>query len=122
MHGGGFPLEPLTGDLRAMGHAPTPPPSVDASRLVNLRSLWEGAGLVDVETRQITVHRTFESFDDWWEAAGMSEVIKGVFARLSSGEIDGLRARVREKLVIDSGGRVLHSARANAVKGRVPRR
>ena len=84
MHGGGFPLEPLTGDLRAMGHAPTPPPSVDASRLASLRSLWEGAGLVDVETRQITVHRTFESFDDWWAAAGMSEVIAGVFARLPS--------------------------------------
>jgi len=30
------------------------------------RELWTGAGLVDVETREITVERTFADFDDYW--------------------------------------------------------
>jgi len=31
-----------------------------------LRDLWTGAGLEAVETREITVHRTFADFDDFW--------------------------------------------------------
>ncbi len=122
MHGGGFPLEPLTGELRRAGHPVTPPPSVEASRLVTMRALGESAGLEDIETRQITVQRTFESFDDWWAAAGLSEVIAGVLSRLTPGEVAHLAQRVREQLVFDADGRVVHPARANAVKGRVPAR
>jgi hypothetical protein len=35
-----------------------------------LRTLWCDAGLVSVETREISVHRTFVDFDDLW-AVGM---------------------------------------------------
>ena len=32
-----------------------------------LRNLWTGAGLDAVETREITVQRTFADFDDYWK-------------------------------------------------------
>ena len=64
--GGGFPLEPLQAGLRALGRKPVLPPSPEASRLETLRALWTGAGLTEVETREITVQRTFADFDDLW--------------------------------------------------------
>ena len=31
-----------------------------------MRELWAGAGLEDVDTREIAVQRTFADFDDYW--------------------------------------------------------
>lgn len=64
--GGGFPYTSLQVEMRALGVAPLVPPSPDASRIEAMRDLWQDAGLVDVETREITVERTFEDFDDYW--------------------------------------------------------
>src|SRR5262245_28057 len=64
--GGGFTLEPLRIELRAMGIKPVDPPSVEASRVEAMRDLWIGAGLDTVDTRQITVQRTFSSFEEFW--------------------------------------------------------
>jgi hypothetical protein len=64
--GGGFPLEPIRIELRAMGLKPADPPSVEASRLEAMRDLWTGAGLEAVETREITVQRTFANFEEFW--------------------------------------------------------
>ena len=66
MLGGGFPLEPIQVEMRAMGLTPVLPPSPGASRMDALRNLWTGAGLEAVETREITVQRTFADFDDFW--------------------------------------------------------
>ena len=54
--GGGFTLEPLRIELRAMGIKPVDPPSVEASRIEAMRDLWTMAGLDAVETRQIRAH------------------------------------------------------------------
>src|SRR3984957_13489390 len=48
LFGGGFPLEPLQAELRALGRKPQLPPSPEASRLETLRALWADAGLVDI--------------------------------------------------------------------------
>ena len=66
MLGGGFPLDPILVEMRAMGLTPPRPPRMEASRMEALRDLWTGAGLEAVETREITVHRTFADFDDFW--------------------------------------------------------
>src|SRR5262249_9068071 len=57
MLGGGFPLDPFYDEIRAMGIAATRPPSMEASRMEALQDLWIGAGLEDVQTREITVAR-----------------------------------------------------------------
>ena len=66
MDGGGFPIEPFRAQMRAMGLKPMGPPREDASRIDVLRELWSGAGLLDLETKEITVHRTFTDFEEYW--------------------------------------------------------
>ena len=67
MDGGGFPYELVRSEMRALGLEVPTPPSPDASRLDALAQLWAGAGLAAIETRAITVHRTFADFDDYWQ-------------------------------------------------------
>ena len=64
MLGGGFPYDALQAEMRGLGVAVLLPPSPGASRLDALRDLWTGVGLEEVETREITVQRTFADFDD----------------------------------------------------------
>lgn len=120
MLGGGFPLEPIRAEMRAMGLEPVLPPSAGASRIDALRSLWIGAGLDAVETREIAVHRTFTDFDDFWTTGLLGASIRPMVAAMASGDVELLKARVRARLPADATGRITCSARANAVKGRVP--
>jgi hypothetical protein len=62
---GGFPLDPVLVEMGAMGMSPPRPPQMAASRMEALRELWTGSGLEAVETREITVRRTFADFDDF---------------------------------------------------------
>src|SRR6185295_18635827 len=71
---GGFPLEPILAELRAMNVPPMMPPSPDASRTENLRALWGNAGATGIETRVITVNRSFASFDEFWSIAMTSNM------------------------------------------------
>src|SRR5215468_11855867 len=59
MLGGGFPLQPVQAEMRAMGLKPPMPPSVEAARMDALRELWTSADLDTVETREIAVNRSF---------------------------------------------------------------
>jgi len=82
--------------------------------------LWNGAGLDAVETREITVQRTFADFDDYWTTILGAPSVGPKLAVMASKDIAALKARMRARLSADSAGRVTYSARANAVKGRVP--
>ena len=119
--GGGLPAAPIQAEMRAMGLKPPLPPSVDASRLESLRDLWTGAGIDAVETRQITVQRTFASFDDFWEINQLGASIAAVVATMSPDDAEVLKSRVRARLPADAEGRITYDARANAVKGRIPK-
>jgi hypothetical protein len=50
---------------------------------------------------------------------GISQVEDAV-AKLSAGDVELLKARLRARLPPDSLGRITYAARANAIKGRVP--
>jgi len=116
--GGGFPLEPIQAELRAMSIAPLMPPSPHASRTENLRALWTNAGATDLETRVIKVHRTFASFDEFWSIA-MTSSIRTIIGKMSAADVEGLKSRVRERLPADTTGRITFGAHANAIKGRL---
>ena len=120
MLGGGFPLEPIQAEMRAMGLKPVLPPSVGASRMDALRTLWTGAGLEAIEAREITVQRSFSDFDDFWTTCLLAASIRPMIAAMASDDVERLRARVRARLPADATGRITCSARANAIKGRVP--
>jgi hypothetical protein len=119
MLGGGNPLDPILDEIRTMGHTPPRPPKMDASRTDELRDLWVGVGLEAVETRAITVQRTFSDFDDFWMANVRAPTIAPTVAAMGSGEIATLKRQLRVRLPADTGGRITYSARAHAIKGRV---
>ena len=118
--GGGFPLEPIQAEMRALGMKLVFPPSVDASRMDVLRSLWSEAGLESIETKNIAVERTFSDFEEFWSISITGSSIAPMIAAMSIADLDRLKTRVREKLLPDSKGRIICGAHANAVKGRVP--
>jgi hypothetical protein len=120
MLGGGFPLEPILAEMRAMGLTPPIPPQMSASRMEALRNLWMGAGLEAVETREITVYRTFADFDDFWMINLTGSTVGPAVAALASGEAEKLKNRVRARLPAD-GRRITCGAHANAIKGRLPK-
>jgi len=121
MLGGGFPLDPIRIEMRAMGLTVVNPPSLEASRIEVLRELWTRAGLSEVETREITVHRTFPDFEDFWTTSLLAPSMRSVIAATAPDDIELLKVRVRASLPADATGHITYSARANAVKGRVPK-
>jgi SAM-dependent methyltransferase len=119
VEGGGFPLEPLLAEIRAMGLSTVRPPSSAASRMENLRALWTGAGLDRIETHEIAVQRTFSDFDDFWNTALLGTTVKATVATMTPDQIERLKVSVRTRLAADHGGPITTSARANAISGRV---
>jgi ubiquinone/menaquinone biosynthesis C-methylase UbiE len=117
---GGFPHEPVLAEMRAMGLPPIRPPSFAASRMENLRTLWTDAGLDRIETREITVQRTFTDFDDYWSAALLGASIKATVAAMAPEQLAHLKEKVRTQLGADHAKPVTLSARANAILGWVP--
>jgi SAM-dependent methyltransferase len=120
MLGGGFPQEQLRIEMREMGFSPPVPPNSAASRMDALRELWTAAGLEDLETREISVQRTFADFDDYWTISLMGASIGPFVAKMSAGEVERLKAGLRARLPADASGRITYESRANAIKGRVP--
>jgi hypothetical protein len=93
--------------------------SASASRREALCDLWIKAGLEGVETREITVLRTFPDFDDFLAitrsaSPALNAAVAGVI------DAEQLRGQIRQRISVDGDGRVTYASRANAVKGRVP--
>ncbi len=120
MLGGGYPGQPIRIEMRSMGLNPLRGPNAEASRIETLRDLWTRAGLDAVETRQITVQRTFDDFNDFWTTSLLASSARPIFSAMAPEDIELLKTRVRSRLPTDTTGRITCAARANAVKGRVP--
>ena len=120
MSGGGFPYEALQDEMRRLGASVPVPPSLGASRMDAMQDLWTGAGLDDVETREITVQRTFADVEDYWTTILGGPSVGPTLAAMASEDIALLKARMRARLPVDPAGRITYVARANAIKGRVP--
>jgi len=83
--------------------------------------LWAGAGLEAIETREITVQRTFAEFEEFWTTSTQTTGnLNPTLAAMAPGELEQFKARVRARLPADAQGRITYGSRANAIKGRVP--
>jgi hypothetical protein len=102
-----------------MGFPPIRPPSYTAARMENLRALWRGAGLNDIETREITVQRTFADFEDFWSTTLLGASLKATVATMTPEQVAALKTRTRDRLAAHHSGPITTHARANAIKGRV---
>src|SRR5262245_57208843 len=120
MFGGGFPLESIRIEMRGMGITPINPPSVGACRIGTMSELWTAAGLHSVETREISVQKTFADFEDFWTTGMLGTSIRPVIAAMSAADVELLTKRVRTRLPANAAGRITYEPRANAVKGSVP--
>lgn len=117
--GGGLPIELINRELPAFGVTPPLPPNPDAASLKNLRKLWEGAGLKDIETTTITVSRSFKDFNDYWTNCARGPASK-VMDSLTQDQVVDLKSRVQANIPKDANGDLIFEARANAIKGIAP--
>lgn len=120
MAGGGFPYSAVREELCDMGFATPEPPSKDASQPEVMRTLWEQAGLVDLQSRTFTVQRTFASFEDYWATVNGGPSTSSSLKSLQPADVAHLQSRLRDRLPPDAQGRITYAARANAIRGRVP--
>jgi ubiquinone/menaquinone biosynthesis C-methylase UbiE len=118
--GGGLPLQPIVDAVRAEGYRSQVPPSAWAATLQASGDLWRNAGLIEVQTRQFEVHRSFESFEVFWQTAHGSPRLRELLASLSPQALQRLIERVRQQLGVTGAAPLVLKARANAVKGRRP--
>ncbi len=114
--GGGFPIADIWREMRALDIPPRLPPSADASTLAASAELWEAAGLRKVRVTAISVHRRFECFEDYWDAATASNSLRPVLQGQPPERVATLQANVRRRIA-DDGGSLVIQARANAVCG-----
>jgi ubiquinone/menaquinone biosynthesis C-methylase UbiE len=117
--GAGLPAEPVHAEMRAMGIRHPRPPSFEISRAEALSALWADAGLEAIEARAIDVERTFAGFDEFWSIHMAAPNIRPIVAEMPAADLERLQQRVRARLS-NPAGPVTLTARANAIKGRLP--
>lgn len=120
LEGGGFPFRLMQEELSAMG-MPTPmPPNPQASRFEVLEQLWRGAGIGNIETRTIPVERIYADFDAMWAVNLSGPRLAAASAQMTEEQRQTLKSRLRSRVSPDPQGRITASARAHAIKGRLP--
>jgi ubiquinone/menaquinone biosynthesis C-methylase UbiE len=120
MTAGGHPLEPMHAEMDAIGFTAPWPPRSDITSLESLRQLWRDAALDEIETREITVRRTFVDFEDYWTTSTLAATVSQTIAAMDPTKLELLKNRMRAQLIEDATGRITCSARVNAIKGSRP--
>jgi hypothetical protein len=65
------------------------------------------------------VQRTYPDFDNYWKVIQGGPSVRHALQSLSPSSSALLRDRLRQRLQPDASGRIVCSARANAIQGRV---
>ena len=114
---------PLRRGMSRFGVKLPPTPGTEESRLDVLSALFAVAGLEDIALRTIEVTMSFANFDEFWrtQIPPFNPVGKAL-ASLSAADRDRVADLVRADLPAGPDGSIRHTARANAVKARVPKR
>jgi ubiquinone/menaquinone biosynthesis C-methylase UbiE len=114
------PLDPFDTEFASAGVAAPTPPSLYAVSLSALSRLWTDAGLKEIETRTIATERTFVDFDELWTSVTGTGRLKSAASTMDPTTLARIQAGLRARLPADAEGQITYSARANAIKGRVP--
>ncbi len=117
MIGGGHPLEMMHTELSAIGFPAVRPPRSEITGLEALRLLWRNASLDEIETREITVRRTFADFEEYWTTSTLAATVRQTIAAMHPSDVELLKERMRGRLSTDAEGHVTCGARANAIRG-----
>ena len=116
----GHPQQPLSDALESMGVEPRRTPGDQVRPIGALMDLFDASGLEDIDGRSIEFQLTFKDFDDYWTSQ-TAEARKRSFRNLSDADVERLKDSLRNTLSTDADGGIAYMARANAVKGHVPK-
>jgi SAM-dependent methyltransferase len=113
------PSWPLRLGMRQVGGDVPDVPGTQASSLGALTSLFQRAGLEDVQTKSMDVLVPFRDFDTFWQSQmqGHSPITKAV-TEMNKSERVKLIDKVQACLPMSRDGRIEYCARANLVKAR----
>ncbi len=115
------PSGPLRRGMRACGADVPELPGTGDSSLGALHALFERAGLERIASRSIEVTLSYPDFDDFWSAQTPGYApTTGIIAAMTHSERARLMDVVRASLPTAPDGRIEYSARAHAIKARVP--
>jgi len=115
------PSWPLRRGMRQFGADVPEAPGTRDSSLGALHSLFDRAGFERIATKAIEVTLTYSDFDDFWQAQTPSySPTTRIIAAMTKSERERLMETVRAGLPVRPDGRIEYSARANAIKARVP--
>jgi len=117
------PSRPMRLGMRRAGIDVPAIPGQRDSTLAALHSLFEAAGLIEVETTSIEVTVPFTDFDDFWKSQtpSYSPTTHAIDA-MSEGDRRRLMDSVKRELPIAADGTIAYAARANAIKARIAAR
>jgi ubiquinone/menaquinone biosynthesis C-methylase UbiE len=115
------PLDPFDAEFASAGVVAPTPPSLNAVSSSALSRLWYGAGLEDLQTRTMTTQRTFVDFNEMWTSVTGTGRLKSAAATMDPTILAHVQAGLRARLPADAEGHITCSAKANAIKGRVPK-
>lgn len=119
----GSPASPIRFGLRQIGVEPPPSPGAEDTQLDALNSLFAQAGLKDVAARSIEVTVSYRDFNEFWMAStSKSRPIGKSVAALLETERQKVAGWARARMQVALDGSISFSARANAIKARVPDR
>ena len=119
VYGGGLPVEIIHSGLRKMNIDYPIPPSAEVSKIENLNDLWSLTGIANIESKQISVSRTFASFEELWNITLKSPALQPVLNRINKHDLSELKQNVKYSIVMNENQSVTYSAHANAIKGTV---
>jgi len=111
----GHPYRPLAEAIHSLGGTGTGRPGTRIRTIEGLVDLFTASGLTGVDAVPLELQLAFENFDDYWSAHQSS-----LYGDLSSSDVVRLKALLRERLPADEDGRIAYTARANAIRGKVP--
>jgi SAM-dependent methyltransferase len=115
------PGSPLRRAMRRTGADVPNVPGTETSRLDAIHRLFTQAGLLEIATTTIDATVSFPDFDELWQSQTQScNPTSKTIAALSESERARLMTALRAELPAGTDGGIAYSARANAIKARVP--
>lgn len=111
----GHPMRLLQEAAKSVGVARVGRPGNHIRTIEGLIDLFDASGLQDIESRAIDLQPNFQDFDDYWSSQA-GDTIRD----MKSADVERLKTLMRERLPADDHGRISYTARANAIRGRVP--
>ncbi len=113
----GHPMRPLTHAVNSIGASTVPVPGNEIRTIEALIDLFGASGLEDIEGIPIDIQPVYRDFDDYW-----SSQTGATLRNMTDADAKQLKTLLRERLPADEQGQISYTARANAIRGRVPER